>query len=52
MTTFQRAKIYATPEKGMVTNDGTTPGSRTGAIRRPAGFKVDRYDDIRPEAKP
>ena len=52
MTTFTRAKTYATPEKGFVTNDGTTPASRAGAIRRPNGFKVDRYEDLRPAAKP
>ncbi len=52
MTTFSRAKTYATPQTGLVTNDGTTPSARPSAIRRSDGFKVDRYDDIRPAPKP
>ena len=52
MTTFGRAKIYATPETGLVTNDGTTPSTRASAIRPPGGgFKADRYDDLRPLPK-
>ena len=52
MTTFPRAKTYATPETGLVTNDGTTPSTRPSAIRRSTGFKPDRYEDLRPAAKP
>ena len=52
MTTFTRAKTYATPESGLVTNGATTPATRSSAIRRPGGFKVDRYDDLRPAPKP
>ena len=52
MVTFNRAKIYATPETGLVANDGTTPASKPSAIRLPGGgFKADRYDDIRPLPK-
>ena len=52
MVTFPRAKIYSTPQTGLVTNDGTTPASRASAIRKSGGFKVDRYDDLRPAVKP
>ena len=52
MVSFGRARIYATPESGLVTNDGTTPSTRASAIRPPGGeFKADRYDDIRPPPK-
>ncbi len=50
--TFGRAKIYATPEKGLVANDGTTPKTRSSPLRQPAGFKVDRYEDLRSALKP
>ena len=52
MVTFNRARIYATPETGLVTNNGTTPATKPSAIRRSSGFKADRYDDIRPPVKP
>ena len=51
MVTFGRAKTYATPATGLVTNDGTKPTSKPSPIRRSNGFKVDRYDDIRPTEK-
>ena len=52
MVTFGRARTYATPATGLVTHDGTTPTSKPSPIRRSTGFKVDRYDDIRPVVKP
>ena len=49
--TFGRAKIYATPATGLVTNQGKTPATRSSAIRRSTEFKVDRYDDLRTPLK-